>query len=139
MGRGPSNCYILKSSGVSDGFLINPGDLSSNMRYIPRISPNSLKISPKFRATIDIQSLTNAHIFIKTKLFLLHFTGYFSGFNLIYWTPVSGQYLFTGSNLEKCGKFGKNGRFSWRIWPDWGNTTWVDMAGLGSKGLILCA
>ena len=21
-----------------------------------------------------------------------------------------------------------------RIWPDWGNTTWADMAGLGSKG-----
>ena len=28
-----------------------------------------------------------------------------------------------------------NGRFSGRIWPDWGNTAWVDMAGLGSKGL----
>ena len=95
MGRGPGNCYILKSSGVSDGFLINPidpGDLSSNMLYFTRISQNSLKISPKFRATIDIQSFTNAHIFIKTKSFLLHFTGYFSGFNLIYWTPVSGQY-----------------------------------------------
>ena len=45
---------------------IDPGDLPSNMRYFPRISPNSLKISLKFRATIHIQSLTNAHIFIKT-------------------------------------------------------------------------
>ena len=26
---------------------IDPGDLSSNIRYFPRISPNSLKISPK--------------------------------------------------------------------------------------------
>ena len=31
--------------------------------------------------------------------------------------------------------FGKKGRFSGRIWPDWGNTAWADMAGLGSKGL----
>ena len=29
----------------------------------------------------------------------------------------------------------KNGRFSGRIWPDWGNTAWADMAGLGSIGL----
>ena len=32
--------------------------------------------------------------------------------------------------------FLKNGRFCGRIWPDWGNTTWADMAGLGSIGLI---
>ena len=31
--------------------------------------------------------------------------------------------------------FWKNGRFSGRIWPDWGNTTWADMAGLGFIGL----
>ena len=37
--------------------------------------------------------------------------------------------------LEKCGIFLKNGRFSGRIWPDWGNTTRADRAGLGSKGL----
>ena len=37
--------------------------------------------------------------------------------------------------MEKCGKFRKNGRFSGRIWPDWGNTTQADMAGLGSIGL----
>ena len=30
----------------------------------------------------------------------------------------------------------KNGRFSGRIWPDWGNTAWADMAGLGSIGLL---
>ena len=36
------------------------------------------------------------------------------------------------SNLEKCGNFWKNGRFSGRIWPDWGNTAWADMAGLES-------
>ena len=69
---------------------IDPGDLPSNMRYFPRISPNSLKISPKLRATIHIQSLTNVHIFIKTKSFLWRFTQNFPGFNLIYWTPVSG-------------------------------------------------
>ena len=37
--------------------------------------------------------------------------------------------------MEKCGKFWKNSRFSGRIWPDWGNTTQADMAGLGSIGL----
>ena len=57
------------------------------------------------------------------------------GFNLIYWTTVGGSYFLLGSNLEKCGNFWKNGRFSGRIWPDWGNTTWADMAGLGSIGL----
>ena len=31
--------------------------------------------------------------------------------------------------------FLKNGRFSGRIWPDWGYTTWADLAGLGSIGL----
>ena len=56
-------------------------------------------------------------------------------FNLIYWNPMSGSYLLYGSILEKCGNSGKNGRFSGRIWPDWGNTAWADMAGLGSIGL----
>ena len=37
--------------------------------------------------------------------------------------------------MEKCGKFRKNCRFSGRIWPDWGNTAWADMAGLGSIGI----
>ena len=31
--------------------------------------------------------------------------------------------------------FGKTAVFSGRIWPDWGSTTRVDMAGLGSIGL----
>ena len=49
---------------------------------------------------------------------------------------MDGYYSFVGSNLGKYGKFWKNGRFSGRIWPDWGNTAWADMAGLGSKGLL---
>ena len=48
---------------------------------------------------------------------------------------MSGSYLLYGSILEKCGNFWKNGRFSGRIWPDWGNTAWADMAGLGYIGL----
>ena len=44
---------------------------------------------------------------------------------------MGGCYIFMGSNLEKYGKFWKNGRFSRRIWPDWGNAAWADMAGLG--------
>ena len=27
--------------------------------------------------------------------------------------------------------------FSGRIWPDWGNAAWADMAGLGSIGLSI--
>ena len=50
---------------------------------------------------------------------------------------MSGSYLFYGSILEKCGNLGKNGRFSRRIWPDWGNTARADMAGLGSIGLTV--
>ena len=57
------------------------------------------------------------------------------GFKTIYWTPVSGSYFLKGCNLEKCGIVWKNGRFSGRIWPDWGNTARADMAGLGSLGL----
>ena len=57
------------------------------------------------------------------------------GFNLIYWTSMGGSYFLLGSSLEKYGQFWKNGRFSGRIWPDWGNTTRADLAGLGSIGL----
>ena len=31
---------------------LDPTDLPSSMQYFPRISPNSLKISPRFRADI---------------------------------------------------------------------------------------
>ena len=37
--------------------------------------------------------------------------------------------------MEKCGNFWKSCRFSGRIWPDWGNTAWAEIAGLGSIGL----
>ena len=51
------------------------------------------------------------------------------GFNLITLDPYERLFIFfVGSNLEKYGKF-------WQIWPDWGNTAWADMAGLGSIGL----
>ena len=46
-----------------------------------------------------------------------------------------GSYVLSCSNLEKYGKFKKNCRFSGQIWPDWGNTAWADMAGLGSNRL----
>ena len=50
---------------------------------------------------------------------------------------MSGSYFLYGSILEKCGFFWKNGRFSRRIWPDWGNTAQADMAGLGSIGITI--
>ena len=37
---------------------LDPTDLRSNMCYFPRISPNSLKNSPEFRANIQIQRPT---------------------------------------------------------------------------------
>ena len=39
--------------------------------------------------------------------------------------------------MEECGKIWKNGCFTGRLRPDWGNTAWATMAGLGSTGLIL--
>ena len=56
------------------------------------------------------------------------------GFNLIYWNPMGSCYFWLGSNLEKYGRFWKNGCFSGRIPPDWGNTAPADIAGLGSIG-----
>ena len=73
---------------------------------------------------------------MRTKLFLLHAIGFFTSFKMICCTPMSGSYFLYGSILEKCGNFLKNGRFSGRIWPDWGNTARADMAGLGSIGLM---
>ena len=116
---------------------IDPKGLPSNMRYFPRISQNSLKIPPKFRANTQIQILTNAYLFIKTKQFLLHLTWNFMGFNLIYWTPICGKNILDCSILEKCGKIWKNNRFSGRLRPDWRHTARAATAGLGSKGLIL--
>ena len=48
---------------------------------------------------------------------------------------MGGFYILIGSVLEKCGKIWKNGCFSGRIWPDWGNAARADLAGLGSIGL----
>ena len=56
------------------------------------------------------------------------------GFNLIYCTSMYGSYFLVGSILEKCGKIWKNGRFSGRIRPNWGNIAQADMAGLGYTG-----
>ena len=77
------------------------------MQYFPRISPNSLKISPKVRASIQIQRSTYAYLYIKIELIVLHLKGHFTGFNLIYWTAMCGKYFLRGSileNVEKCGK-----------------------------------
>ena len=49
---------------------------------------------------------------------------------------MGGYYFFVGSNLEKYGKFWKNSHFSGRMWLEWGNTAWADMAGLGCIGLM---
>ena len=47
---------------------IDPMDLSSEMRYFPRVSPNSLKISPIFKVNIKIQSIPYAHLSIKNEI-----------------------------------------------------------------------
>ena len=51
--------------------------------------------------------------------------------------PYERLILFIWFYFEKKrGNLWKNGRFSGRIWLDWGNTAWADMAGWGSIGLI---
>ena len=108
---------------------INPLD-PTDIHAMCEISPWLPKMSPKFPQNfLKIERLTQRYLFINTTLFLLR---------LIYWTPISGVYFLVGSNLEKkCGSFFKNSCFSGRIWPDWGNTIWVDMTWLGSIGLII--
>ena len=61
------------------------------------------------------------------------------GFNFINWNHICGLYFLDGSPLEKCNFLWKISRFSGKIWPDWGNTAWVNMAGLGSIGLLIVA
>ena len=46
---------------------LDPTDIPSNMWYFPRISPNSLRNSPKCRASVQIQSATYPYLSIKTK------------------------------------------------------------------------
>ena len=48
---------------------------------------------------------------------------------------MSDSKVLMGSNLEKCGFFWKNSRFSGQIRPDWGNAAWADMVRLGAIGL----
>ena len=44
--------------------------------------------------------------------------------------------LFGGGHFGKnVQKYGKTTFFSRRLWPDWENTIWAFMAGLGSIGL----
>ena len=62
---------------------LDPTDLPSNMRYFPRISPNSLKISQKFRANTLIQRPIYVYLLIITISFLLHLREHLSSFNLI--------------------------------------------------------
>ena len=111
---------------------IDPTHLSSNMRYFPRISPNSLKISPKFRVDSQIQSLPWTYLFIKTKLFLLRLKLHFTSYNMIYWAPTCGRHFWEGfffgkmwKNMEKRplfpGSYGRIGKIPHgRLWPDWG-------------------
>ena len=98
---------------------IDPKDLPSNMWYFPRISQNSLKIPPTFKANIQIQSLTT-HTYLSKQNNL---KGHFIGFNLIYWTSVNTFWMVPF--CKKCGKIWKNTRLSGRLRLDWGNTAWV--------------
>ena len=104
------------------------------MQYavFPQDFPKISNISSMFLSKYTISKLyRNAYVHREE----ISSMGHFISFNLIYWTSMGGLYFLLSSNLEKCGKFWKNGRFSGRIWPDWGNTTRADLAGLGSIGL----
>ena len=111
------------------------------MQYavFPKDFPKISNISSMFLSKYTISKLyRNAYVHRKEISYSVFNMEHFTSFNLIYWTSMGGLYFLLSSNLEKCGKFGKNGRFSGRIWPDWGNTTRADLAGLGSIGLTLC-
>ena len=105
------------------------------MRYFPRISPKFPQNSPRCLSKYLYSKLCIGLSVYQKKMISFVFGREFRGFNLIYWTPMRGSYFLYGSNMEKCDLFLKNGRFFGRIWPDWGNSTWADMAGLGSIGL----
>ena len=107
---------------------IDPKGLLSNVQYFPRISQSSLKIPLKFRADTQIQSVTNAYFFYQNEMVSFPF-------NLIFWTPICGEYFLHCSILEKWGEKWKNCRFSGQLWPDWGNTARAATARLGSQGL----
>ena len=100
---------------------IDPRDGPSNVRYFPRNSSNSLKVSPKFRANIHIQSLTQANLFFKTKSFLSRLRGHFIGFNLIYLTLLEVTSFWTIL-------FWKNEE-NMENWPFF----WAAKAGLGKQ------
>ena len=87
------------------------------MGYFPRMSPNSLKICPKRRVNVHIQSPTDLYLLIKTKSFLLNLKGHFISFNLIYWTPICGKY---GKMAVFPGGYGRIEEIQHeRLRPDW--------------------
>ena len=104
------------------------------------ISPGFPKIPSKFPPTFMQICMFKVvhrtiHLSKRNDLFCI-WKMHFLGFDLRYWTPMNGSYFVHGSILEKCGHFWKNVCFSGRIWPDWGNTTRADMAGLWSIRLM---
>ena len=48
VGRATRNCHLLMKYSDKLFIPLDPKDSTSNMRYFPRISPNSLKIPPNF-------------------------------------------------------------------------------------------
>ena len=60
----------------------------------------------------------------------------FRGLQFDIMDPYKRFILPEALNFGKMWNFFEKGRFTGRIWPDWGNTAWADMAGLGSIGLI---
>ena len=57
------------------------------------------------------------------------------GFDLIYW-PLRAVLTFCWVLIWKnMDNFGKTAVFFGQIWPDWGNTTRADLAGLEFIGL----
>ena len=66
-----------------------PHRFSCNMQYFPMISEHFLKILRKYKnskAHLDVPIYQNDMISIAFDTMI----GIFSGFNLIYWTPMSG-------------------------------------------------
>ena len=108
---------IFHLFGVITVIPLDPTEFTSNMRYFPRISPKFPQNSPHLLSRYSISKLYQGLSIHQNEIISWDF----AGFNLIYWKHICGLYFLNSSPLEKCGNFWENGRFSGRIWPDWGN------------------
>ena len=113
-------------------YVVFPHDFRKFPQIPAKFPQNSLTISSRFWENIQIQRHTQTYLFI-----IISFA-FDRDFPWLYLYIILDAYerflVLVGSNLEKCGFFFKNCSFFEQILPDWGNTAWADLDGLGSIG-----